>query len=97
MYCTKCHQEGHLAGKCPQITPVPARKNPPPKFEKKSELSRLCDRVIQSGLATGHADTIEDLVQELIAQAKTCPECAKRRRQTRERVRRFREKRHAQG
>lgn len=33
-------------------------------------LERLCEAVIAAGLATGHADTIEDLMTEVLDQAK---------------------------
>ena len=64
-------------------------------FEKKSELEQACQLVIDASLATGHADTVLDLVAELIFQAKEvrpCPICDKRREQTRLRVAKSRQR-----
>lgn len=100
-FCSNCGKSGHLAGAC-RTDPGPKRS--PSKFEKdkisdqgmehllrdplKTTLENCCKLVVDASLSTGHADTLEDLITELIWQAKEdrpCKKCEQHRTRNRER------------
>ena len=89
MYCSNCDSDGHLAGNCP----VPRKQTSKPvrsvsKFEKipNGDLRLIAE--LEAEIAELRDGNEFILVRELREQlaAKSCPECEKRRTQTRLRV-----------
>ncbi len=83
MFCSNCNSENHLVGKCPK--PLRVSKSP---FEKKNlEQSREVQE-----LAAEVAELTEENRQ---LKLQKCPECERRKKQTRERVKKSRARKSA--